>query len=159
MQTAVKAGLILAAIVTAISLVIGLTGLNTNVVLGAFGAPLLFLVINVFMVWWSLKRTAPEFGYGKQVLSGLVLGLVGGLTILITSWLMLSLLFPDYLTEMGAAVIESMENADVPQDRIDAQAAQFERATPFSQALAGTIGTLVTSLIASLVIAIFKRRK
>ena len=159
MKTPVKAGLILAGIVTLINLLIPVVGLHRNALVAGFGAVVLYLIINVVMVWWSLSRTADANGYGKQLLDGLILGVVGGVVILITSLVPLQLLFPDYLPEMAESILAAMEQAGMPQEAIDERAAMYDRATPFGQAMAGAIGTVVTSVVAAAIIAIFKRKK
>lgn len=54
---------------------------------------------------------------------------------------------------------EWFQQSGLPEDKVQAQIAAMDQITATSQARNGATGTLVTSLIAGAIIAIFKRRK
>ncbi len=105
-----------------------------------------------------MKQT-PDNGYGKQLLQGLLIGLVAGVLILVFSWVNLSVLFPDYLEQSKTATIEWLESMNLPEQQLEAQVAQIEGQSVTGQAVSGLIGTVITSLIVGAVIAIFVRKK
>jgi len=116
-------------------------------------------VINVGCIFWGLKLTAADNGYGKQLLNALLIGVVAGLLIFAFSMINLTLLFPDYLDESSLATIEFLESRELPEQVLQAQVAKLEERTNVGEARNGAIGTIVTSLIIGAIVAIFKRKK
>jgi hypothetical protein len=101
-------------------------------------AAVFFLVIPIEIggLIWGLKRTAAEERtYRAQVVAGTLMSVVAGV-IIIASSLLFTTVFPDHLQELEA---------------------RGSSATPMGQALDGFIGTLVTGILASAVIAIWVR--
>jgi len=94
----------------------------------------LVVVIEVGGLWWGLRQTAREGRtYGMQIVAGTLMAIIAGLVIIVSSLVFTMAVFPDAL---------------------DALRGTQEGVTPMSQALDGFLGTLVTGILASAVIAI-----
>jgi len=160
MNAVLKAGIGLAVLVQIFSVIMMATGiLLSNPMMGG----LIFLVVaiglNIAAIWWGLSQTAAESGYGKQLLNGLLIGLVAAVIIFALSLLTTTVLFPDYIEESKLATIEMLENMEMPDEVREAQIEGVEAQTASAQARNGAIGTVVTSLFFGAIIAIFKRKK
>ncbi len=160
MNAVIKASVALVILVAVLSLGLAMSGMHkTNLIMSQLIGITLAIVINVACVYWGLKQTAAENGYGKQLLNALMIGVIGGVLVFAFTVLMLSVLMPGYLEEAKQAALDLLESAQLPQAQLDAQMQALEQATPVSQAIPSMIGTLFTSLISGAIIAIFKRRK
>jgi hypothetical protein len=159
MNDVVKGSVILAGLIAVLSLVIALTGMHENPMVSGLVFLVVAIGLNVWLVFWVLKRTAAQAGWGRQVLHAAIFGAIAGVLIFLFSWVMLTVLFPDYLGESVQATIAMLEGTGMPEEALRAQVAKLEAATPISQAFQGLIGTFFTSLVAGAIIAIFKRRK
>lgn len=123
-------------------------------------AALFFLVIPIEIggLIWGLRRTAAQGrNYGGQILAGTMMAIVAGVIIVCASLLFTTVVFPDYLTEMARTLRATLE----AQGRSEAEiaAAVQSSLTPMAQAMSGFIGTLVTGIVASAVIAAFVRAR
>ena len=88
-----------------------------------------------------------------------MIGVVAGILITLVSWILLSFVFPDSLSELRQAAIDHMEANDFPEDEYQRQLQSLDAATPLSQSIPGGIGTLGTSLVTGLISALFLRKK
>ncbi|MCZ6833470.1 MAG: DUF4199 domain-containing protein [Acidobacteria bacterium] len=160
MSSIVKAGLFLGITVIIWVFIMGFTGWSLDPAL-ALLFPLVATILNIIAIVWGLRATAAEGRhYGGQILAGLLIGLVASVFIFAGSLLFTTVVFPDYLTqlqEMGRQtyVAQGWNEAEI-QAAMEVNAA---RQTPFWQALSGVIGTMVTSLVVSLITAAFVRAK
>lgn len=117
-------------------------------------------LIEIAVIVWGLRKTA-ELGrrYGGQVLAGLMMAVVGAVLVLV-----FSLIWGAVFTDAGevAAAIQADTWADqgMSEDQIEDMlaATEFTRTTIFSS-LMGSIMTIVTGLVVSLIAAIFIRQK
>jgi hypothetical protein len=159
MNTVIRASVILAVVVAVIIATIAGLGLHQIPVFNTIGVILLFTLINIVIVFWALAKTAPENGYLKQLGNSALIGLIGGLLIFVLSYLLMSFVFPQYLSEYAAAILEQMEFAGAPAEQIDLYEERLSQMTTVGQAFQGFIGTFFTSLIAGAIIAYFKRKK
>lgn len=161
MQTGVvvKWSVVLAVLVAVLSVAVAGSGLHKSPLAGGLVSIAVAIVLNLFAIFMALRETAPQNTYGRQLLVGLMIGLVGGVLIYLSSWLMLSTVFPNYLDEMREGYAEFMRASGLPADQVDAQIRQMEGTTPASQSVAGLIGTFFTSLIAAAIIGIVVRKK
>jgi hypothetical protein len=159
MNTVIRASVILAVVVAVIIAAIAGLGLHQIPIFNTIGVILLFTLINIAIVFWALANTAAESGYGKQLGNAALIGLIGGALIFVLSWLLMSFVFPDYLNEYAAAILEQMEMSGAPAEQIDLYQERLSQMTTLGQAFQGFIGTFFTSLIAGAIIAIFKRKK
>ena len=120
----------------------------------------LVIAIQVALLIWSFRKTAATKSYGQQVVSGIVISIIGGILIFFGSILITSDITPNNfkdLEAMGREVLKHQEKTQAEIDNIIAQSAPFQ--TSFMQALFGLIGTLVTGTLTSLVAAIFYRKR
>jgi L-cystine uptake protein TcyP (sodium:dicarboxylate symporter family) len=159
MNVAVKWSVILAVLVTALTVVLKLSGLHANPIAGGVAAIGIAIVLNLVVVYMALRQTASESTYGKQVLSGVLIGLIGGALIFLSSWLLLAVVFPDYLEELREGYVAWLESTGMPEGQLQQQIEQMDRATPLRQSVPGFIGTLATSIVAAAIIGIFLRKK
>jgi len=159
LNAAIKASVALAVLVGLMTVVIALSGLHTNPVVGGAVSISLAILLNIAVVFWALKQTASENSYGLQLTNGVIIGIFGGFLVFAVSWLLLTLVFPDYLEQMRVGYIEWMEASGMPRTQVDEQRELLGQATPMSQSLPGWVGTFFTSLIAAAITAIFQRRK
>jgi hypothetical protein len=121
----------------------------------------LVILYQVGLLVWGLKVTAAEGRtYGQQIASGMMITFIGAVIIFSGSYLFTTIVFPTYFSEirtMGEQVLRSQGRTDEDiRSLLDASAAMQ---TPFINAITGVIGTIATGLFASLIIAIFVRRK
>ena len=160
MSAIVKAGLFLGITVIIWVFIMGFTGWFLDPAL-ALLFPLVATILNIIAIVWGLRATAAEGRrYGGQILAGLLIGLVASVFIFAGSLLFTTVVFPDYLTqlqEMGRQtyVAQGWNEAEI-EAAMEVNAALQ---TPFWQALFGVIGTMVTSLVVSLITAAFVRAK
>ena len=152
------------------ALVLGLTCMAWQLVMGLSGWYLHPVLLNLFWVViliqvgvlvWGLRMTAAEGRtYSGQVGAGTLMSVFGGVIIFLGSLLFTTLFFPHYFEDIrrvGEEVLKGkgMSASDV-KTQLDAQAAMQ---TPFFSALSGFLGTVVTGLVISLIVAAFVRKK
>ncbi|MCZ6747276.1 MAG: DUF4199 domain-containing protein [Acidobacteria bacterium] len=160
MSSIVKAGLFLGITVIIWVYIMGFTGWSLDPAL-ALLFPLVATILNIIAIVWGLRSTATEGRpYGGQILAGLLIGLVASVFIFAGSLLFTTVAFPEYFTqlqEMGRQVYEAKgwNEAEI-QAALEVNAAVQ---TPFWQAFFGVIGSMVTSLVVSLITAAFVRAK
>ena len=120
--------------------------------------PLFYVVIliQIAVMIWGLKLTAAEHGYGRQVAFGTGASVVAAIFIFLYSLLLMLVLFPGLIDQMKAMRAQTLSDAGVTEQQI---AAALALQTPAIQAFQGFLGTVVTGVLATLVIAIFQRKK
>jgi len=159
MNTILSTGIVIGVLCSLWTLVMGYSGLYKDPSL----ANLFFLVIpiEVGCLVWGLRSTARQGRtYGGQILAGTMMAIVGGVIIIGTSLLFTTVLFPHYaqdLEQMYRATLARQGKSDSEiAAAIQGNAASW---TPMAQAMSGFIGTLITGILSSAVIAAFVRRK
>ena len=60
--------------------------------------------------------------------------------IFLSSWLMLTMVFPDYLAESREGAIAFLESMNFPEAQLEVQIEKLDDATPLNQASSGLIG-------------------
>jgi hypothetical protein len=160
MSSIVKAGLFLGITVIIWTFIMGFTGWFRDPAL-ALLFPLVATILTIIAIVWGLRGTAATgHRYGGQILAGLLIGLVASVFIFAGSLLFTTVVFPDYFTqiqEMGRQAYDAQGWNEVEiQQALETNAAWQ---TPFWQAFFGVIGTMVTSLVVSLITAAFVRAK
>ncbi|NIM01574.1 MAG: DUF4199 family protein [Acidobacteria bacterium] len=158
MNTVLKASVAIAVFVALVSTALYLTGLHENPLVSGPGFLVLVIGATVAIVFWALKQSAGENGYGRQLGNAALIGLIGGVLVFAGSMLLLTV-FPNYLEEVKTAQIAGLEQGNLPEERMEAQIAQIEAVTPVRSSLQGTVGTFFTCLIVGAIVAIFKRKK
>ena len=104
-------------------------------------ANLFFFVVLIELAGlvWGLRQTAAQGkAYRDQIVAGTLMAIIAGVIIVCSSLVFTMVAFPDSL---------------------DSFRATDPSVTPMSQAMGGFLGTLVTGILASAVIAIWVRRK
>jgi hypothetical protein len=159
MRTILKGGIALGVLVEIWTYVMGFTGWYRDpAMLNLFW---LVIPVQIAVLWWTLRGTAAEGRtYGGQVLAGTLASLIAGVVIVIGSYLFTTVAFPNYFNDLAAVQENMLRQAGQSEEQIrTAMEAYRTGATPLGNAFAGFIGTVVTGLVVSLVIAIFVRAK
>lgn len=159
MKTIVSTGLVLGVLVVLWQLVMGYSGWYKHPQL----LNLFFLVIplQVAVLWWGLRKTAAEGrGYGGQVLAGLLMSLIGGVLIVAGSFLFTTVLFPNYHAELAAIYEQQLRAGGQGEAQVQAALAEYAKVNNSNvSAMGGFVGTAVTGLVVSLLLATFVRKK
>jgi hypothetical protein len=158
MSIPIRAGVLLGVLCVFWTFVMGFTGWYKDPVM----LNLFFLVIplEIGIVIWALRKTAPSATWGGQIVHGLVLSLVASVIIFAGSLLFTTVAFPHYFTELQSAQAEMLKaqglsDADITM-RVGAAAAMQ---TPLMNALSGVIGTVVTGVLVAAIAGAFLRKK
>jgi|WetSurMetagenome_2_1015567.scaffolds.fasta_scaffold18936_2 hypothetical protein len=159
MNATVKAGIALGVFVVLWTLFMGITGWYKDpVLLNMF---YVVILIQIGVLVWGLRRTAAGGKtYGGQVMAGTTMSAIGAILIFFGSLLFTTVFFPNYFAELREAGRQVMVAQGMTEEQIVASLeAQAPMQTPFMQALIGSVMTVVTGLVASLVLAAFIKRK
>lgn len=159
MSSPIKAGIILGILVTIWTYICGFTGWYKDPNM-AWTFNLVVLIEIVVLVWLLRKTAAEGRTYGGQVVGGLTASLVAGVIIFVGSYLWATVFFKDYQAElraMGEKVLSQQGKS--PQEIETVLNAQAAMSAPFMQALLGALGTIVTGLVVSAILAIFLRAR
>jgi hypothetical protein len=82
-----------------------------------------------------------------QIRNGLVVGLVGSVIIFVSSWLVTTVVFPNYFAEMAEGYREAYVSMGLPQDEVADLVVATAASSPIRSAFDGVVGTMVTSLV------------
>jgi hypothetical protein len=139
MNPILSGGLLIGLLCGAWTFVMGFTGWYKDPALanGLF-IPVAMAIEIAGLVWGLRKTAALGRAYGGQILAGTMMAIVAGVIIVASSLLFTTVVFPN--------------------DVADITRTSEAGATPMAQAMSGFMGTLVTGIIASAIIAIFVRR-
>jgi hypothetical protein len=154
MKTMFKTGLAIAILCAGWQMIMITAGWLTNPKTFAFFY--LVILIQVLILIWGLRQTAAQKGYGGQVLVGTGASIIAGIFLFLYTLLAITVLFPNLISEMRAMATQALEAAGQTKDQI---AAALALQAPLNQAIQGFLGTVITGFLASLVIAIFVRKK
>lgn len=159
MNSIIKAGLVLAVLVEIWTYFIGITGWYKDPVLQS--AFWVVILIEIGVLVWGLRMTAREGrGYGAQVGAGTLMSIVGAVLIFVGSYVFTEVAFPNYFAEINEVYRKMLAEQGLSQEQIDAQlAAMATTQNSFASAALGAVMTVVTGVLASLVIAAFIRHK
>ncbi len=158
MNPTLLAGLVLGLLVATWTFVMGFTGWYRDPSL----LLLFWLVIplQIGVLLWGLRKTAPQAGYGRQVINGLSISVIASVIIFGSSLCFTTLVFPHYFQELEVLGRLKMAQAGLSPDRIDELVRlQAPWQKPLPTAFSGVFGTWVTGLVTSLLAAIWLRRK
>ena len=159
MSHAIRAGLILGALVAAWTLVMGVTGWYKDP--SHTAAFLLVIVIEVAGLIWGLRQTAAQGRtYSGQVVAGTLMSIVAGVIIIGASLLFTTVAFPEYFEEIAAVNRQVLQQQGKSPSEIEAEVAAWAKAqTPLRQAMNGFLGTFVTGVVVSAVVGIWIRAR
>ena len=159
MNLIVKVGVVLGVLVTLWTFIMGFTGWykNPNLVSLFF----VVILIQIAVLIWGLKKAAKGARtYLGIVAGGTLMSIIGGVIIFFGSLLFTMVVFPNYFEEIRSMGIEILRAQGLSESEITARIQrQAGVQTSFMQAFFGFLGTVVTGLIASFVIAAFVRKK
>lgn len=159
MSPILSAGLLIGVLCAVWTFVMGFTGWYKDpAMLNAF---FVVIAIEIGGLIWGLLRTAAQGrGYGAQVVAGTLMSVIAGVIVVCSSLLFTLVAFPNYFQEVEAAQRQVLQAQGKTPAEIDAAVGtNSAAATPMGQAMAGFIGTLVTGILASALIAIVVRRR
>jgi hypothetical protein len=158
MNPILSAGILIGVLCTIWMYVMGFTGWYRDPQLA--GAFFLVVLIEIGGLVWGLRRTAAEGRtYGSQVVAGTLMAVVAGVIIIAASLIFTTIAFPDYFEEIAAGQRQVLEAQGRPAAEIEEAVRGTLETTPMAQAMTGFIGTLITGIIASAVIALFIRAR
>lgn len=153
-------GLLIGALCSSWIVVNGVTGFYKDPQMSAMFVPIVsFMEIGVLI--WALKKTAVlGRSYSGQVVAGTLMALIGGAMNFCTSMVFTSVFYPHYFAEINQMSREVMRRNNQSEEQIAAAInAVAGWQTPVMAALAGFIGTVMTGIIASAIIAIWIRAR
>ena len=159
MRTTVKAGVVLAVAAAVLMFVIGFAGWYKNPSLG-WVFPVGATLIEIAVLIWALRQTARDGrGYGGQVGAGVLIAVIGGALIIPISMIWAAM-FPDWVQFAEAAMADGLAERGMSEEQITQmiQSTAFMR-TGLSNGIFGFLATVITGLVASLIIAAFVRKK
>jgi hypothetical protein len=121
----------------------------------------LVIVIEVAGLIWGLRKTAAEGRtYSGQVVAGTLMSIVAGVVIICSSLLFTMVAFPDYFDQVNAVQRQMLQAAGKSEAEIAAAIeAGAAMQTPIANALMGFLGTFVTGVVASAIIAVWIRAR
>jgi len=157
MNPILSAGVLIGVLCGAWTFVMGWTGwFKDPVLLRLF---FVVILIEIAGLVWGLRRTAKEGRtYGGQIVAGTMMAIIAGVIIIGSSLLFTTVVFPNYFNELQSAYRTILQQQGKSEAEI-ATLMQNEIAgqTPMGQAMAGFLGTLVTGIVSSAIIAIWVR--
>jgi hypothetical protein len=158
MNPILSAGIVIGVLCTVWMFVMGFTGWYRDP--AHAGAFFLVILIEIGGLVWGLRRTAAEGrAYGSQVVAGTLMAVVAGVIIIAASLIFTTVAFPNYFEEIAAGQRQVLEAQGRPTAEIEEAVRGTLETTPISQAMTGFIGTLITGIVASAVIALFVRAR
>jgi hypothetical protein len=158
MGTILKYGVALGVLVELWTVVMMATGWYKDPVL----LMMFFLVIplQITLLVVALRGTAADASYGKQVLNGTAISLIGGVIIALGSIALTTVVFPNYFSDIRALGVEMLGKAGKSAEEIEAQMrVNAGMYSPWMNALTGFIGTMATGIVVSAVAGVFLRKK
>jgi hypothetical protein len=159
MKPIVTAGALLGVLTGLWTLLMGVTGWYKDpALLNMFW---MVIAIEIGVLVWGLRKTRDQGrGYSAQITAATLMALVAAPFIVLSSLLFTTVLFPGYFAELRGIQEQMLREKGLSEEVIQAALANTAASqTPMMQALSGAIGTVVTALFASMVIAIFIRAK
>lgn len=158
MSNVVRAGLVLGLLVEAWTAIVILARWHVD----PSKMWLFFLVIplQVVVVVGALRKESTTASYGKQVLNGVALSAVAAVLVFAGSWLLTTVVFPNYFSELRTAGEATLARMGRTPEQV---AEEMRRSTamydPVYNALTGAIATVLTGLVVAAIGGIFLRRK
>ena len=158
MKGPVRWGVILGGSVAALSLFFGLAGWHRTYKM-SFVFLAIAILINVVTVVLCLRERASSEGWLGKVRNGLTVGLVASVIIFVASWLVTTVVFPDYFTEMANGYRETYANMGLSEEEVADLVAATAATSPVRSAFDGVVGTIATSLIVAAIAGVWLRSK
>ena len=157
MSSPVKWGLILGISVGVLGFVFAAAGLHENPPMASLFV-LLAIVINVTVIILALRETRDEATWARQLVNGVIIGAIGAVIIFTSSFVMTTVVFPEYYDEMLAGMAEMLAASGLPKAEAEAQLAALQEVTPAASAAQGAFGTIITSIVVAAIGGFFLRK-
>jgi hypothetical protein len=121
----------------------------------------LIVAIEIQGLMWGLRKTAVEGRtYGGQIVAGTLMAVIAGVVIVISSLVFTMVAFPDYFQARETMERQTLRaHGKTESEIVLALSDKQASLTPMSEAMDGFVGTLVTGIIASALIAIRVRAR
>lgn len=160
MNPVLSAGVLIGLVCAAWTFVMGFTGWYKDPTLANVLFISVAMIVEIAGLIWGLRKTAAQGrSYGGQILAGTMMAIVAGVIIIAASLLFTTVVFPNYFSDIEQAYRTALQQQGKTDAEIAAAVqASAASATPMAQAMSGFIGTLVTGIVASAIIALFVRR-
>ena len=159
MNTILKAGIVLGVLVEIWSyLYVGVGWHKSPATSNLFWVVFL---IQIAVLVWALRQTAAEGrGYGGQIVAGTLVSIIGGVLVVIGSYLCMTMVFPNYVHDVAVMQEQGLRAAGKSEAEIrQLMEMMAKTSSPAMAAIFGCIGTIVTGFVSSLVIGAFVRAK
>lgn len=154
-----QGGLLLGVAVAAWTFVMGFTGWYLDPALLYLFWFVLPIQVGV-LVWTLIRTRADGRGWGGQVLAGFLTSSVASVIVFAGSMVFTTVAFPRYFDDIRAVHERMLRDGGMAEEQVRAAAeAAASMQTPVMQATQGMIGTIITGLIVSMLIAIFVRAR
>lgn len=158
MNPILSAGVLIGVLCGIWTFIMGFTGWYKDPALAMLFLPAV-VIIEVAGLYWGLRQTAAQGrAYSGQVVAGAMMATIAGVIVICSSLVFTMVAFPNYFQELEAMHRESLAEAGRSPAEIEA-AVQASTSTPMGQAMSGFIGTLITGIVVSAIIAIWVRAK
>lgn len=159
MNPILAAGLLIGVLCGAWTFVMGFTGWYKDPAM----APAFFLVVIIEIggLIWGLRQTAAQGRtYSGQVVAGTLMSIIAGVVIIGSSLLFTTVFFPDYFAELEVVYRDILRQQGKTEAEIASEITAWSAGqTPMQQAMNGFLGTFVTGVVVSAVIAIWVRAR
>jgi hypothetical protein len=159
MNPILSAGLLIGLLCGVWIFVMGFTGWYKDPALA--NVFLIVVAIEIGGLIWGLRKTARQGrAYGGQILAGAMMAIVAGVIIIASSLVFTTIVFPNSIAEVEQMYRTKLQQQGRSESEITAaiQGTAASR-TPMAQAENGLVGTFLTGIVASAVIALFVRRR
>jgi len=159
MKPSVKGGLAIGILCAVWTYIMGFTGWYRDPAMTSLFWVVVLIEVGVLI--WAL-RLVPEAqrSYGALLKQGVLMSLIGGIIVFFASLLFTTVFFPEYFAELQAIEAEGLRAQGMTAEQIEQmQAVTSMMQSPVPNAVLGFLGTFVTGTLASLLIAIFLRKK
>jgi hypothetical protein len=158
MSLTIRGGVVLGALVFVWTFLMGVTGWYKDPVLSNLFW--IVVLIQIAVLLWALTKTAAVNGFARQVFLGTLISMIASIPIFLGSLLFTTVAYPHYFEEVAAVQEEALRKSGRTAEEIRTTLELAEEgATPMTQAIAGVVGTVLTGILASAMIAVFHRRR
>ena len=160
MPPILSGGLLIGALCGAWILINGFAGFYKDPTLYTLFVPIV-TVMEILVLIWALRKTAAQGRtYSGQVVAGALMALIAAVIIFSTSLILTTFIAPNFAAEVNDMMRTIGRQQGQSDEQINAAiAANAGLQTPVMSALAGVIGTVMTGIVASAIIAIWVRAR
>jgi hypothetical protein len=160
MHPILAGGLLIGGLCSAWIFVNGFAGFYKDPVMSGRFVPIVSM-LEIGALIWALRKTAAQGRtYSGQVVAGTAMALIGAAIIFCASLIFTTVLYPNYVTEINEMSREVMRKGGQSDEQINAAIGAAARwQSPVMFALAGVLGTVMTGVVASAVIALWIRAR